>query len=328
MSLGEDGGPKISVILPVYKVERFLRKCMDSLVSQTYRNLEIILVDDGSPDRSGAICDDYAGRDSRIRVIHCANEGVSAARNKGVRAATGEYITFVDPDDWVEPTLYQELIEAAVKYGTDMTMCSHSIEKHGRSYPKSNSPETFIWDKKQIMAELAREGRLKNCVWDKLFKASVAKQIEFPTGFSLLEDVAYITAIIPHINSCVFVDKPLYHYVRHSSSALNTKNPRGLIKAHDALAGRLEFFQKHYPGGAEFHYKMMAGWSINILKALLADRTLDTVTKLAFLENLEKYAKAMRASPRVSFSRKFKLRMYMLEATARWKWLGAKSLNL
>ena len=105
--------PKISVIVPVYKVEPYLRKCLDSIVGQTYQNLEIILVDDGSPDGCGAICDEYAAQDKRVRVIHKANGGVSSARNAGLTAATGEWIGWVDSDDWIEPDMYERMLELA-----------------------------------------------------------------------------------------------------------------------------------------------------------------------------------------------------------------------
>ena len=100
-------GPKISVIVPVYKVEPYLRKCLDSIVNQTYRNLQIILVDDGSPDNCGKICDEYAARDRRIEVIHQENGGISAARNAGLNLADGDYIGWVDSDDWIEPEMYE-----------------------------------------------------------------------------------------------------------------------------------------------------------------------------------------------------------------------------
>ena len=117
--------PKISVIVPVYKVEPYLRKCLDSIVNQTYRNLEIILVDDGSPDNCGAICDEYAAGDGRIRVIHQENGGVSSARNAGLSAVTGEWVGWVDSDDWIEPDMYEYLLKNALEQNADIAVCSH-----------------------------------------------------------------------------------------------------------------------------------------------------------------------------------------------------------
>ena len=118
--------PKISVIVPVYKVEPYLRKCLDSIAGQTYQNLEIILVDDGSPDSCGSICDEYAVQDKRVRVIHKENGGVSSARNAGLAAATGDWIGWVDSDDWIEPDLYSYMLEKVREYGADIAVCSRT----------------------------------------------------------------------------------------------------------------------------------------------------------------------------------------------------------
>ena len=115
--------PLISVIVPVYKVEKYLHRCVDSILVQTYTNLEIILVDDGSPDRCGAICDEYAAKDSRIRVIHQENGGLSAARNAGLDVCSGEYIAFVDSDDWLDPEMYAVMMAQVREYGCDVVMC-------------------------------------------------------------------------------------------------------------------------------------------------------------------------------------------------------------
>ena len=128
---------KISIIVPVYKVEPYLRKCLDSIVGQTYQKLEIILVDDGSPDSCGAICDAYAARDERIRVIHKENGGVASARNAGLDAATGDYIGWVDSDDWIEADMFECLLKGAEDYDADIVVCGRedSYPDHNLSIP-------------------------------------------------------------------------------------------------------------------------------------------------------------------------------------------------
>ena len=116
--------PLLSVIIPVYKVEKYLRRCLDSIVNQTYKNLEIILVDDGSPDNSGKICDEYAQNDKRIKVIHQKNKGQGAARNTGIIAANGELITFVDSDDWIENNTYEIMVSKLLQYELDIIKCA------------------------------------------------------------------------------------------------------------------------------------------------------------------------------------------------------------
>lgn len=115
----------ISVIVPVYKVEAFLRQCIDSIVNQTYRHLEILLVDDGSPDDCGKICDEYAEKDNRIRVFHTSNQGLSSARNFGLQNAAGEFVSFVDSDDWLEPDMYETLLERMEAAGADVSVCGY-----------------------------------------------------------------------------------------------------------------------------------------------------------------------------------------------------------
>ena len=125
--------PKISVVVPVYNAERFLHKCVDSILSQSFSDLELILVDDGSPDNSGAICDDYARQDSRVKVIHQRNSGVSVARNRGIQEASGDYIGFVDSDDWIDSEMYAVLYQTAKKEHTDIVMCdSMTVYDDGR----------------------------------------------------------------------------------------------------------------------------------------------------------------------------------------------------
>lgn len=131
---------KISIIIPVYKVEPYLRQCLDSVVNQTYKNLEIILVDDGSPDNCGAICDEYAKKDERIRVIHKRNEGLPAARNEGIRAATGEWLAFVDSDDWCELDYYEKLIDAVKGHEADIFWAGGGLREYEHTCKKSSHP--------------------------------------------------------------------------------------------------------------------------------------------------------------------------------------------
>ena len=123
----------ISVIVPVYNVEPYLRKCLDSIVNQTYRDFEILIIDDGSTDGSGRICDEYAEKDSRIKVFHTENRGLSCARNLGLAEAKGEWIGFVDSDDWIEPDMYEVLIRRAEETGADVVECSHYKELDGKT---------------------------------------------------------------------------------------------------------------------------------------------------------------------------------------------------
>ena len=154
--------PKISIIVPIYRVEPYLPRCLDSIVGQTYRHLEIILIDDGSPDGCGAICDDYAARDGRIRVIHQPNQGVSAARNAGLDAATGEWIGWVDGDDWIELDMYEYLLEGVLGAGADIAVCGRWEEYRGRRVFRGWEKEISLDTEQALRALLAKNGTLRS----------------------------------------------------------------------------------------------------------------------------------------------------------------------
>lgn len=166
--------PKISIIVPVYKVEPYLRKCLDSIVGQTYQNLQIILVDDGSPDNCGKICDEYAARDRRIEVIHQANGGVSAARNAGLKLADGDYIGWVDSDDWIESGMYEYLLENALKYGADIAVCSR-FERYKDKVIRRGWSNIEVLNREKALQMLLKNDVMQNYLCDKL-----CKQFPFP----------------------------------------------------------------------------------------------------------------------------------------------------
>ena len=166
--IGVDG-ERISVIVPVYKVEPYLRKCLDSIVNQTYRNLEIILVDDGSPDNCGRICDEYAERDNRIRVIHQKNGGVSSARNEGLKIASGDWIGWVDSDDWIEPDMFEYLLENAKKSKADIAVCSRKEWYKDRCILRKWEKDILL-NTEEALRQLLEDVQMQNYLWDKLWQ--------------------------------------------------------------------------------------------------------------------------------------------------------------
>ena len=157
--------PKISIIVPVYRTEKYLRECIDSILNQTYRNLEVLLIDDGSPDKSGEICEAYASKDNRIRVFHTINKGLSSARNLGLMNAEGEFIGFVDSDDWIEPNMYEALFKAIQKTDSDICMCRLWDETNASSDPHVS--EVIFKGNKSLEALIT--GDITNHVWNKLY---------------------------------------------------------------------------------------------------------------------------------------------------------------
>ena len=205
--------PCISVIVPIYKVEPYLRKCVDSILNQTYQNLEVILVDDGSPDNCGAICDEYARKDPRVKVIHKENGGMSDARNAGMDSSTGEYITFVDSDDWIEAEHVQSLYSLLQGTSKD-TIAVSDIQ---RVDEKGRIVTSFAYQKKMNPATEAVFGY----VWNKLYPIELVKEVRFP-NVRYIEDLLFNFRVLGKKTYYKFSQKSTYIYLLRDSSILTT----------------------------------------------------------------------------------------------------------
>ena len=240
--------PTISVIVPVYKVEKYIRCCLDSIVTQTFADWECILIDDGSPDNSGKICDEYAEKDGRFRVIHQKNAGVSAARNAGLNVAKGAWITFVDSDDWIEPETYNIAYKRAIDDGVDLVQWSYVVE-NGMKSKHIVFPETFFSHKTLLS--------LFDCsMWNKMVSAKliIENKLYFPVGIRLSEDRLFSFQCYLNATKCLCLDKCFYHYRMNGNSASHSMTKDMIIeeveviKQMEELAStemkNLIFFQK------------------------------------------------------------------------------------
>ena len=224
---------KISVIVPVYNTELYIEKCLDSILCQTHTNLEVLAVDDGSTDNSGTVCDEYAKRDGRVRVLHKPNGGVSSARNFGLEHVTGKYVGFVDSDDRIEPELYARLYESAVNKKTQLAVCGFFKDHNGVSTPMSNRapvPDRAIPAKDVMLFVLKRDHYLGFCgyLWNKLFLSQIIRNndLRFAADINYGEDVLFLFEYILSKNcGGVYVDKPLYHYNQRDASIANSDEP-------------------------------------------------------------------------------------------------------
>lgn len=211
--------PLISVIVPVYKVEEFLRRCVDSLTAQTYAPMEIILVDDGSPDRCGAICDELAEAHENIRVIHKENGGLSSARNAGIDAAKGEYLGFVDSDDWIEPEMYETLMALALKHQVPLVYGGRYDEYSGdgsRSVGLCPEKEEAITGE-ELVRRIFRWQNVDSAAWDKLYHRNLFREIRYPLGV-IGEDVPTTYRLALLAGKAASCPKPLYHYFHRPNS--------------------------------------------------------------------------------------------------------------
>ena len=215
----------ISVIIPVYNVEPYLRKCLDSVVNQTYKDLEILIIDDGSTDGSGAICDEYGNIDSRIRVFHTENKGLSCARNLGLDESKGDWIGFVDSDDLIEPDMYEVLLEKAEETGADVVECGVFKEYSDRTEGHNRTRKVFSRTE-AIRALVNRE--LSNSAWNKLWSNSCYSGIRFPEG-RIFEDVATTYRVFDDVGCVSSISECKYHYLQREGSLSKTLTMKKMI---------------------------------------------------------------------------------------------------
>ena len=239
---------KISVIVPIYNVQDYLKRSIESLLNQTYKNLEIILVDDGSTDNSGKIAEGYKKVDERVKVYHKKNGGLSDARNYGINKATGDYVLYVDSDDWLDLDMINIMVEKVKEYEADIVQVGfyYAYEDHqlydNRYYNEDD--EDIVLDRESLMKELVINERVKNFAWGKLYKTELVKDILFEKG-AKFEDVYWAHQVMHRVNKYVIVHKPMVYYLQRGESITGTYNVRNteIIKG---LLERHMFIRKNY----------------------------------------------------------------------------------
>ncbi len=235
---------QVSIIIPVYKVEKYLARCLDSILAQSESDFEVICVNDGSPDRSGEILADYAARDSRIKVLTQPNKGQSAARNAGLAVATGDWIMFVDSDDWLPPDALAGFLQVAHESGAPVVVsATYAVDVFRESCPR-----TFHWSlKKPALKYLVGKRKMQSSPWNKLFRAEVLKNCRFIEGI-YFEDWVYITEAIGDVDCFAQVEEPLYVYCTNGGDTSTIRSPFTLHKAFSyrtAIAHARDYFKNH-----------------------------------------------------------------------------------
>ncbi len=210
----------ISIVIPVYKVEKYLEKCIESVLKQTYTNLQIILVDDGSPDNCGKICDEYAKRDSRIDVIHKVNGGLSEARNVGISKAKGRYIGFVDSDDYIKENMYEILLNLIKEYNADASICNLYDVIEGKEYIRNKNNGIQEYSRLDILKEVLLDKNIQSYAWNKLYKKELFDEVKYPIG-KKYEDIGTTFYIFEKCNKIVVTSEPEYYYLKRSDSLVN-----------------------------------------------------------------------------------------------------------
>lgn len=249
--------PIISVIIPVYNVDNYLEKCLNSVIAQTFTELDIILVDDGSTDSSGAVCDRYAKLDTRIRVVHTENCGLSVARNTGLSLATGSYIGFVDSDDWIKPDMFAMLYSTLIQHDADIVQCGYSIEENGVITKNFNDDGSIeIFSPKEALRLLIEDVHIRNFAWNKLYKKHLFDAIQFPL-LRYLEDLAIMYALFDKAQRVVSINLPYYIYVRHTASLTAMLSPLKKYHSFCAYSMRHPYVMKHFPELVHYHTSLV-----------------------------------------------------------------------
>lgn len=209
---------KLSIIVPVYNAEAYIRKCIESIQKQTFKDFELLLIDDGSNDASGRICDAYAQADGRIKVIHQVNKGVSSARNAGLEACRGEYFTFIDSDDWVDECIYERLFNDINEYRADIACCN-VWEDNKLSFAVSKLRPTVKLCNKEAMKHLLRGKVIRGVLWNKLYSSKLLQGLRFNTDIFLAEDALFNVEIFSRAQTITYNENKMYHYVHRKDSA-------------------------------------------------------------------------------------------------------------
>lgn len=281
--------PKISIIVPVYKVEKYIHKCVNSILVQTFTDFELILVDDGSPDNCGRICDEYASKDNRIKVIHKKNGGLSDSRNAGLNIASGEYVGFVDSDDYIENDMYQKLINVCNSNEVDISMCGrYDVSINNEIKSRFSFDGQKIWSGKEAIGNLLTWNDIDSSACDKLFKRDIFEELRFPVG-KYNEDIYIMVNVLDKINKIVHIGESKYYYF-HRPNSITTKDfsekNMDMLEASDKV---LKYVMKKYPDlkakAESFYYKNIIYLLTLLLDASNKDDNLQSYKKLKKILN-------------------------------------------
>lgn len=271
----------ISVIIPIYNVEKYLKHCITSVQIQTYENIEIILIDDGSTDRSSDICDEIAEQDHRIRVIHQKNQGIAQVRNRGVKEARGEYLFWIDSDDYVDKTIIEELYRNLVDNKADMSICNYTQgSERAYQFNEETEKEVEIWDYQKGLKQIYKSHHFSFIMaasWAKLIKKSLYEGVSYPIG-KIFEDIYMSHKLISKCKKIVYTDKIMYYYYQWPESILGKKLYIEKLDYLGAFEERIHFFKELHlyeiAEQARIQYLHALMWEYSRAKDILHDKNM------------------------------------------------------
>ncbi len=282
----------ISVIVPIYNVESYLNRCVESLVKQTYQNIEIILVDDGSTDNSGILCEKWASKDERIQVIHTENRGLSAARNAGINSAKGKYLYFIDSDDWVEYDILEVLSENMKTYRVDLSSCGIK-EDYGEQELKVEKDRKWIEvTQKQMFHEILCNRYVYGYVWNKLFKTELVENLRFDEELFSQEDMDFTMRYLERCKNSVYTESEYYHYRQRTTSMTSEVgySPRKLSIA-EVYKRAISVYEKYCPEDLHIVERNYLKININIIGRMKISNFRDVQIEKELKNNIAQYYK-------------------------------------
>ena len=236
--------PKISIIVPVYKVENYLDKCVESILNQTEKGFELILVDDGSPDNCPKICDKYLLKDSRVKVVHKENGGLSDARNAGIKEAIGEWLSFIDSDDFIAPDMIENLLSNAENENADIAICDAVLFKDGENPSFTDSTEKKVMDSIGAQGKMINERLFSVNTWNKIYKKSLFDDIVFPKG-RLYEDLATTYKLFDKSKKVVYINGKKYAYLQRATSIMGQTGYKMKADKVEIVAEMIDYYKNN-----------------------------------------------------------------------------------
>lgn len=298
--------PLISAIVPIYKVEKYLRRCVDSILRQSYRNLEVILVDDGSPDQCGSICDEYAKNDERVVVLNKENGGLSSARNAGIDIAKGQFIGFVDSDDYIDENMYELLYVALKDSGCLLSVCGTTYEfEDGKSIRKTEGGDKRILPFPDALVEMNQYRLFDMAAWSKLYARELFDEIRFPEGL-LSEDFFIMYKIFERADKIAYISDPVYHYIQRQNSI--SRNKKINTDFELAAKAQMEYLDSRHPDLSDLGHTSYASSVLTVYDSYLKSKVNCPKQSLAHFRNVVREnlphirrAKFLSMSKRIQF---------------------------
>lgn len=281
----QPGKPAVSILVPIYNVGRYITQCLESIVAQTFADWECILVDDGSTDSSGEICDDFARKDNRFHVLHVKNGGVASARNIAVEAAEGRFIAFCDPDDWMDPECIATMYELITANGADIVQTGFRREFVNHSRVKHLVDRRTTYTREEALMQLVKDSTVQSFLWNKMFRREIVSP-DFPVGYTF-EDVYICVKWFSRIKKMICDPTPLYHYRMRQGSILHTSSSKNRLDYLKAKSFRAkELLQLNLPSFTLKQHDILIAKAIIKSAKIIARKEYDKATRKQLLKEL------------------------------------------